>query len=62
MNAHQRESAAKFLYDMAKGVGLIAVVGGVVGGQATDTSVILGFVAMTELFLFAQWLEGEEAT
>ena len=62
MNDQQRESAAKFLYDMAKGVGLIAVVGGVVGGQATDTSVILGFVAMTELFLFAQWLEGEEAT
>ena len=61
MNDQQRESAAKFLYDMAKGVGLIAVVGGVVGGQATDTSVRLGFVAMTELFLFAQWLEGEEA-
>src|SRR5437899_8117266 len=28
-----RESTAKFLYDMAKGIGLIVVVGGLVGGQ-----------------------------
>lgn len=62
MTDRQRDSAAKFLYDMAKGIGLIAVVGGMAGGQATETSVIFGFVAMTELFLFAQWLEGKEAT
>ena len=30
MSSRQRESTAKFLYDMAKGIGLIAVVGGMV--------------------------------
>jgi len=44
MSGQQRESTVKFLYDMAKGIGLIAVVGGLVGGQATGTSVIVGFV------------------
>jgi len=37
MTARQLESAAKFLYDMAKGVGLIAVVGGLVSGPASAT-------------------------
>jgi hypothetical protein len=59
MTDKQRDSAAKFLYDMAKGIGLIAVVGGMVGGQATGSTVIFGFVVMIELFLFAQWLEGQ---
>ena len=58
MSNQQRESTAKFLYDMAKGIGLIAVVGGLVGGQATGTSVIVGFVAMVALFFIAYWLEG----
>ena len=59
MNDQQRDSAAKFLYDMAKGIGLITVVGGLASGQVTGTSVIVGLVAMIEMFLFAQWLEGE---
>jgi hypothetical protein len=48
MTDRQRDSAAKFLYDMAKGIGLIAVVGGMASGQATGSSVILGFVVMVE--------------
>jgi hypothetical protein len=58
MTDRQRESTVKFLYDMAKGIGLIAVVGGLVGGRATGTSVIVGFVAMVALFFIAYWLEG----
>ena len=58
MTDRQLESAAKFLYDMAKGVGLIAVVGGLVGGQATVSSVILGLVGMISLYLGAHRLEG----
>jgi len=58
MTDRQRDSTVKFLYDMAKGVGLIAVVGGLVGGQATGTSVIVGFVAMVALFFILYWLEG----
>ena len=61
MTDRQRDSAAKFLYDMAKGIGLIAVVGGMASGQATGSSVIFGLVVMVELFLFAQWLEGQVA-
>jgi hypothetical protein len=58
MTDRQRESTVKFLYDMAKGIGLIAVVGGLVGGQITGTSVIVGLVAMVALFFIAYWLEG----
>jgi len=58
MTDRQRDSTAKFLYDMAKGVGLIAVVGGMVSGQASFRSVIVGVVAMVVLFLGAYRLEG----
>jgi hypothetical protein len=57
MNDQQRESTAKFLYDMAKGVGLIAVVGGMAGGQTNLRSVMLGSTAMVVLFFSAYWLE-----
>jgi hypothetical protein len=58
MTDRQLESAAKFLYDMAKGVGLIAVVGGLVSGQASATSVIFGLECMGALYLAAFSLEG----
>ena len=58
MTDRQRDSSAKFLYDLAKGVGLIAVVGGSVGGQASATSVIAGVLGMAILFFGAYWLEG----
>ena len=58
MTDRQRDSTAKFLYDMAKGVGLIAVVGGLVSGQGTGTSVIVGLGGMGFLFFCAFWLEG----
>lgn len=58
MTDRQRDSSAKFLYDLAKGVGLIAVVGGSVGGQASATSVIVGLLGMAILFFGAYWFEG----
>ncbi len=61
MSNRQRESTAKFLYDMAKGIGLIAVVGGLVGGQVNWWGVSLGLIAMGCLFFIAYWLDGEEA-
>jgi hypothetical protein len=60
MTDRQRENAAKFLYDMAKGIGLIAVVGGLVGGQTSGWAVIFGLVAMAALFARAYWLDGRE--
>jgi hypothetical protein len=58
MSDRQRESTAKFLYDMAKGIGLIAVVGGMVSGQATWLSAIMGLIGTLTFFLIAYWLEG----
>ena len=58
MTGKQRDSSAKFLYDMAKGIGLIAVVGGTVGGQVSWRSVIVGATAMVVLFVGAYLLEG----
>jgi hypothetical protein len=58
MTDRQRESTAKFLYDMAKGVGLIAVVGGMMAGQVSWRSVIVGATAMVVLFIGAYLLEG----
>ena len=61
MNDRQRENTAKFLYDMAKGIGLIVVVGGLVGGQVNWWGVSLGLFTMSGLFCIAYWLDGERA-
>jgi hypothetical protein len=61
MTQRQLESTAKYLYDFSKGVGLIAVVGGLVGGQATASSAILGSIGTITLFLTAYWVEGRGA-
>ena len=58
MTDRQRDSTAKFLYDMAKGVGLIAVVGGMVSGQVSPRGVVSGLAVMLVLFMTAYWLEG----
>jgi hypothetical protein len=61
MNDRQRENTAKFLYDMAKGIGLITVVGGLVSGQVSRWGVILGLIANGWLVLhclLAGWRGG----
>jgi hypothetical protein len=58
MTDRQLVSAVKFLYNMAKGVGMIAVVGGLVSGPASATSVIFGLECMGALYLAAFSLEG----
>jgi len=60
MSDRQRENTAKFLYDMAKGIGLIAVVGGLVGGQVNWWGVLLGLFTMSGLFASPiGWKDGE---
>ena len=49
MTDRQRDSTAKFFYDMAKGVGLIAVVGGLAGGQANLRGVLSFFLAVVSV-------------
>jgi hypothetical protein len=46
---------------MAKGIGLIVVVGGLVGGQVNWWGVSLGLFIMSGLFFIAYWLDGEMA-
>jgi hypothetical protein len=58
MNKRQRESTAKFLYDVAKGVILLTVVSPWVTGQGSWIIVLLGGTAMFGLFFWAFWLEG----
>jgi hypothetical protein len=60
MSDRQRESTAKFLYDMAKGIGLIVVIGGFVSGQVSWWGVVLGLFTMSGLFWIAYWLDGED--
>ena len=58
MTPQQRESAAKFLYDLAKGVALLTVINPWVSGQGAWHTVILGGLGTLGVFLWAYWLEG----
>ena len=58
MTDRQRENLAKYLHDMSKGVALIAVVGSLVGGQATVVNAILGLVVAGMFLLIGYWLDG----
>ena len=58
MTPRQRESAAKFLYDLAKGVALLTVVSPWVRGQESWLVLIFGAVGTLSIFLWAYRLEG----
>lgn len=58
MNVRQRESVAKFLYDVAKGVLLITVVSPLVTGHLSWLLGVLGAIWGLALFAWAFWLEG----
>ena len=61
MNARQRESGAKFLYDLAKGVALITLVSPWVTGQPSWLLIAVGAIFVAGLFFWAFWLEGERS-
>jgi hypothetical protein len=58
VNERQRESAAKFLYDVAKGILLLTVVSPMVSGQVTWIVIVFGLVWTIGFFFWAYWLEG----
>ena len=58
MNKHQRISTAKYLYDMSKGVALLAIVGNIVQGKWDVPVYIFGFAGMIVFFIFAYLTEG----
>ena len=58
MTPRQRGSAAKFLYDLTKGIALLTIVSPWVRGQESWLVLILGGMGTLGVFLWAYWLEG----
>jgi hypothetical protein len=57
MNKHQRISTAKYLYDISKGVALLAVVGGLLSEQWNIPRLIIGAGVSFIFFTFAYLIE-----
>jgi len=53
MNDKQKESTAKYLYDVSKGIALIAVVGNIVRGAWDIIGLVFGIVTSAILFIGA---------
>ena len=58
MTKKQRESTAKYLYDISKGIALLAVIGNLVQGKWELPSIFLGIATSILFFIGAYILEG----
>ncbi len=58
MTKKQRESTAKYLYDISKGIALLAVVGNIVQGKWELPSIFLGIATAILFFIGAYIIEG----
>jgi len=58
MNKQQRISTAKYLYDISKGIAILAIIGAIVQGKWDLLILIFGFLWTLFLFIFAYKLEG----
>ena len=59
MTNKQRESTAKYLYDISKGIALVAIVGNFIKGKWDIPVIILGLLATIIFFFWAYSLERE---
>jgi len=59
MTKKQRESTAKYLYDISKGIALLAIVGDFVKEKHNIFIIISGLIATVVFFVWAYTLEGE---
>jgi hypothetical protein len=59
MNRKQKESTAKYLYDISKGIALLAVVGNMVQGKWNIPNLIAGILAAFGFFLWGYYVEGD---
>ena len=57
MTKKQRESAAKYLYDISKGIALLAVVGNIVQGKWSLLTFFFGISSSVIFFIVAFMLE-----
>ena len=60
MNKTQRQSTAKYFYDISKGVALVAVLGAFVQPEWSVFRILNGLVATILFFTFAYQLEKED--
>jgi len=58
MNKKQRESTAKYCYDISKGIALIAVISNLIQGRWDLLSLIFGILATLAFFMWGYYLEG----
>lgn len=59
MTKKQRESTAKYLYDISKGVALLAIVGDFLKEKHNILIIISGLITTVVFFVWAYILEGE---
>lgn len=58
MNKRQRENTAKYLYDISKGILLMAVVGSLIGQEPDIFKLIFGGLAAVAFFIWAYTMDG----
>ncbi len=58
MNKKQRENTAKYLYDISKGVALVAVIGNIVKDQWNISNLIIGLLAAIGFFIWGYVIDG----
>ena len=58
MTNKQKENAAKYLYDMSKGIALVAVIGNIVREQWNISSLIIGLLAAIGFFIWGYIIDG----
>ena len=59
MTKNQRESTSKYLYDISKGIALLAIVGDFVKEKHNILIIISGLIATVVFFVWAYTVEGE---
>lgn len=58
MNKNQRESTAKYLYDVSKGIALLAVISNMVKGEWDVINLTVGLLAAIGFFFWGYLLDG----
>ena len=58
MNKKRRENTAKYLYDISKGIALVAVVGNIVKDQWNISNLIIGLLAAIGFFIWSYVIDG----
>lgn len=58
MNTYQKKSTAKYMYDISKGIAILAIVGNIIEGKIGIWDIIISLVVVLIFFISAYILEG----